>query len=105
MLALSGWLSALYGLPATFVVGHACVHLVYGTYSFSLAVRKRRPIWMLVVLIFANATWAALCLVFAVTLIGNASVFAVLHFVLEGIYVGCLAFTEWKQREELEIAK
>lgn len=60
---------------------------------------------MLVVLIFANATWAALCLVFAVTLIGNASVFAVLHFVLEGIYVGCLAFTEWKQREELEIAK
>lgn len=101
MLLLSGGLSFLYGLPVTFVVGHAFVHLVYGTYSFSLAVRKRRPMALLLVLIFANAAWAVFCIIFAVTLISNASIFAVLHFIFEGIYVGGLAAIEWNRRESL----
>lgn len=101
MLLLNGWLSALYGLPSTFVVGHAFIHLIYGTYSFSLAVRKQRSMWMLLLLIFANAAWAVLCLAFAVTIIGNASIFAFVHFVVEGIYVGCLAVVEWNRREVL----
>jgi hypothetical protein len=105
MLLLSGPLSSLYGLPVAFVVGHALVHLAYGTYSFSLALRKRRPMWMLLVLIFANAAWAGFCVVFAATLIGNASIFAVSHFILEGIYVGSLAAIEWNRRESLKIAE
>jgi hypothetical protein len=47
MLLVSGWLSTLYGLPTAFVIGHAFVHLAYGTFSFSLAVRKRRPMALL----------------------------------------------------------
>lgn len=103
MLLLGGWLSSLYGLPVAFVVGHAFVHLVYGTYSFSLAVRKRRPMVLLLVLIFANAAWTVFCIVFAVVLVRNASIYAVLHFIFEGIYVGCLATIEWKRRESLRI--
>lgn len=105
MLLLSGWLSTLYGLPVMFVVAHALVHLVYGTYSFSLAVRKRRPMALLLVLIFANAAWAVFCIVFAATLLGNASIYAVLHFIFEGIYVGSLAAIEWRRRELLQIAE
>lgn len=105
MLLLSGWLSVLYGLPVMFVVGHAFVHLVYGTYSFSLAVRKRRPIVLLLVLIFANAAWAGFCIVFLATLIGSVSIYAVLHFIFEGIYVGNLAAIEWRRRELLQIAE
>lgn len=110
MILLSGPLSELYGLSVGFVVGHAFVHLVYGTYSFSLAARKRRPMSMLLLLIFANSAWAAVCLAFAIYafaiyIIGSASVFAVSHFILEGIYVGCLAIVEWKRRVTLQTAE
>lgn len=56
---------------------------------------------MLVVLIFANATWAFLCLAFAMTIAGSGSIFSVQHFVLEGIYVGGLAAIEWTHRKKL----
>ena len=105
MLAISGWLSGLYVLPLTYVIGHAAVHLTYGSYSFSLAVRKQRPMWMLNLLIFANAAWAVLCAVFAARLAGGDSVFAAIHFLIEGVYVGSLASIEWTRREYLAQSK
>lgn len=101
MLAISSWLSELYVLPAELIIGHAAVHLLYGTYSFSLAVRKKRPMWMLHILIFANAAWAVLCAVFAARMVGGDSVFAAINFLFEGIYVGSLASIEWNRREKL----
>lgn len=105
MLFFSGWLSALYGLSAGFVIGHALVHLIYGAYSFSLAVRKRRPMSLLLLLVFGNAAWAVSCLVMAGSIFGDATVFAVAHFILEGIYVGGLAIIEWNWRKTLLIAE
>jgi hypothetical protein len=102
MLILSGWLSSLSGFRREFVIGHAFVHLIYGAYSFSLAVRKRRPMWMLLVLIVANAAWGCFCLIFAGTLLGDAPVFAAAQFTLEGLYVGGLALIEWNRRELLK---
>ncbi len=104
MLILSGWLSGLYGFSVPFVIGHAFVHLIYGTYSFSLAVRKRRPIPLLLLLIFANAAWACFCLVLAITITGHVSGFAVGHFILEGLYVASLAGIEWYLRKHLTIS-
>lgn len=101
MLFVSGWLSVLYGLSPEFVVGHAFAHLIYGTYSFSLAVRKQRPMSLLLLLIFGNAAWAAFCLVIAESIFGDATVFAVAHLILEGIYVGALATIEWNWRKIL----
>jgi hypothetical protein len=98
----SGWLSSLSGFSREFVIGHAFVHLIYGAYSLSLAVRKRRPMLMLMVLIFANAAWGCFCLIFAATLWGDAPVFAVAQFTLEGLYVGGLALIEWKRRDLLQ---
>ncbi len=101
LIVLSGWISPQYGLPHWFVVGHGCVHLAYGTYSLSLAIRRHRPMPLIKLLVFANATWAMVCLIFAMILLGNATLFAAAHFLLEGIYVGGLAFIEWKRRDTL----
>ncbi len=104
LLMLSGWIAPLFGLPTWFVVGHAFVHLAYGSFSLSLAVRKNRPMPLINLLVFANAAWAGFCVVFTLLMIGNATHFAVAHFLLEGIYVGGLAVIEWIRREELKQA-
>lgn len=102
LLLFNGWLSSLYGLSPNLVIAHAFVHLIYGAYSFSLAVRKQRPMTMLLVLIFANGGWACLCFVFAAALIGNATALAIAAFVVEGLYVGGLGLVEWHRRELLQ---
>ncbi len=101
LLILSGWIAPLYGLPNWFVIGHAFVHLAYGSNSFSLAVRKNRPMPSIKLLVFANTAWAVICLIFARFLIGNGSSFAITHFALDGLYVGTLALLEWKVRQSL----
>ncbi|MBK9164441.1 MAG: hypothetical protein IPM21_11155 [Acidobacteria bacterium] len=101
---LSGSIAPLYGLPQSCVVGHGIVHLVYGTYSFSLAVRRTRTILLITLLVFANAAWAFLCIIFAAKMVESDPVFAAVHFLIEGIYVGGLAYFEWNQREALQTA-
>jgi hypothetical protein len=101
VLLLSSWLSQLYALPHGFVVGMGVVNLAYGTYSLSLARRARRPRSLLVLLVVANATWAALCGLAAVRLAGTASAFGLAHLVGEGLFVGGLAVLEWRRRERL----
>lgn len=101
LLFFSWWIAPLFGLPQWFVVGHAFVHLAYGCFSLSLAVRRTRPMPLIKALAVANGAWACICLVLAIYFIGNASVFAVAHFLLEGIYVGGLAIVEWSRRKEL----
>ncbi|HMQ03165.1 MAG TPA: hypothetical protein PKD26_04560 [Pyrinomonadaceae bacterium] len=101
LLFFSWWIAPLYGLPQWFVVGHAFVHLAYGSYSFSLAVRKTRPMPLIETLAIANGVWGSICLILALYFVSNATAFAVVHFLLEGIYVGSLGFIEWNRRESL----
>ena len=62
VLALSGWLSKLHALPGGLLVLTGGVNLLYGSYSFSLAVRAQRPRVLITVLVVANLSWAAVCL-------------------------------------------
>lgn len=101
LLLLSSWLSQLYALPHGFLMGMGVANLAYGTYSLSLARRARRPRSLLVLLVVANATWAALCGLAAVRLAGTASAFGLAHLVGEGLFVGGLAALEWRRRERL----
>jgi hypothetical protein len=101
VLSLSGWLSRLYALPHELLVGMGAVNLAYGAFSFSLARRARRPRALIVLLVVANAVWAGLCGLAAVSLAGTASAFGLAHFVAEGLFVGGLAGLEWHQRERL----
>jgi hypothetical protein len=101
VLALSGWLSDLYGLPRPLLVGMGVANLAYGTYSGALARRARRPRGAIVLLVLANAAWAGLCGVAAVRLADTASAFGLAHLVGEGAFVGTLAALEWRERERL----
>jgi hypothetical protein len=101
MLALSGWLSALYALPRSFVVALGVVNLAYGAFSFLLARRDQRPLALIRALAAANVAWGAACGVLAVVLAGTASPFGLAHLVGEGLFVGALGALEWRWRERL----
>lgn len=101
MLTLSGWLSLLYTLPHEFVIGLGLVNLSYAGFSFSLAIRTKRPQALITLLVAANASWAGVCLLAAIALAAKASPFGLAHLVIESLYVGGLAKVEWSQRDRL----
>lgn len=104
VLALSSWLSDVYRLPRPLLVGMGVANLAYGAYSGTLARRTCRPRGRLVLLVLANAIWAALCLLAAVSLADQASAFGLAHLAGEGVIVGSLAALEWRERERLRFA-
>ncbi|HYW30038.1 MAG TPA: hypothetical protein VE869_00930 [Gemmatimonas sp.] len=104
VLALSSWLSELYALPRALLLGMAAANLAYGTFSGSLALRTRRPRPLLVLLVLANAAWAALCGAAAWIVAGQASAFGLAHLIAEGVFVCVLAVMEWRHREQLLFA-
>ncbi|MBM3762335.1 MAG: hypothetical protein FJW36_19055 [Acidobacteria bacterium] len=101
LLLLSGWLSGLYGIPQSLVVRNGMVNLAYACFSFSLAMWKGRPAWMVGLLAVANASWMVVCAVAAWQLAGQATVIGLGTIVFEGMYVGWLASVEWAMRERL----
>lgn len=101
VLVLSGWLSTLHALPRELLLFTGAVNLLYACYSFSLARRPRRPRALILLLVFANLGWAAVCLGLAATFAGSASAFGMVHLVGEALFVGGLAALEWRWREQL----
>ena len=101
VLSLSAWLGRLYALPQGLLVAMGVANLAYGAFSFSLARRARRPRSLIVALVAANASWAALCGLAAVRLAGVASSFGLAHLIGEGLFVGGLAALEWHRRAHL----
>lgn len=104
VLVFSGWLSRVYGLPRELLLLIGAVNLLYGCYSFSLAVRSRRPKPLLNLLVFANLAWAAVCLGCAVVFREQATLFGLVQLIGEAVFVGGLAALEWSQRDQLLVA-
>jgi hypothetical protein len=101
VLMWSGWLSNLHALPREMLLLNGGANLLYASFSFSLAVRARRPRTLINVLVLANLSWALVCLCLAVTFAGSATVFGIAHLVGEAIFVGGLAGLEWRWRDQL----
>ncbi len=101
VLAIGGWLSKWYQLPRDLLFLIGWVNLAYGSYSLSLAARRRRPRALIVLLVGANLTWAVFCLPWAVVFSETASLFGLAHLVGEALFVGGLACLEWRWRELL----
>ena len=101
VLALSRWLSRLYGLPRGLLRFTGAVNLLYGCYSFTLARRARRPMHLIERLVVANAAWAVVCVGLAAAFWKQARRFGRAHLLGEALFVGALAAMEWKQREQL----
>ena len=101
MFALSGWLSAWFGLPRELLWIMGAANVGYGLYSGWLFTRRHRPRGAIVALVAANAAWALGCLVAAVHFAPVATVFGVLPLAGEGLIVGSLAALEWRARDAL----
>lgn len=105
VIALSGWLSRLEGLPQGVLLFTGAVNLLYGAYSFSLATRTQRPMPLIKLLVVANLAWAPVCLGLLATFSATATPFAFAHLVGEAIYVGGLGVLEWRNRDLLLTAE
>lgn len=101
VIALSGWLSRLEGLPQGVLLFTGAVNLLYGCYSFSLAVRAERPMPLIKLLVVANVTWAFVCLGLVAAFWATATPFAFVHLVGEAVYVAGLGVLEWRNRDVL----
>ncbi len=101
VLFCSGWLSQWYALPRGLLLFIGAVNLLYASYSFSLAIRARRPQPLIALLVVANGLWALTCLVMAARFAGTATFFGLAHLLGEAVFVGGLACLEWKWRRQL----
>lgn len=61
MIALSGMLAPLLGIPRAVFVTTALVNLAYGAFSYSLARQPAAPRHRVRALVVANFAWAAVC--------------------------------------------
>ena len=100
-LLLSERLSVLHALPQELLQLIGVVNLLYAAYSFSLAIRARRPRWLITLLVLANSAWALVCLGMAASFAGTASVFGIAQLLGEAVFVAGLAGLEWKWRGRL----
>ncbi|MEZ4425769.1 MAG: hypothetical protein R3E98_20410 [Gemmatimonadota bacterium] len=98
VLLASGPLSAFEGLPRGLLLFTGAVNLIYASFSFSLAVRPRRPLRLLRLLVAANLAWVPVCLALAFAFADRASVFGLIHLIGEAVFVGLLASLEWRSR-------
>jgi hypothetical protein len=101
VLMFSKWLSGLHALPRELLLLNGAVNLLYASFSFSLAVRARRPRLLIKVLVFVNLSWAVVCLWLVTVFAGSASVVGIGHLVGEAIFVGGLAGLQWRWRDQL----
>ena len=104
VMAISGWLSKLYGLDQEILLATGVANLAYGSFSLSLARRAVRPIALIRLLAAANLTWLIVCTVLIVAHYDSATFLGIGHLLLEGLYVGGLGCLEWRGREDLRTA-
>jgi hypothetical protein len=104
VIALSGLLSRLEGLPQALLIFTGAVNLLYASYSYSLARRPKRPMWRIKLLVAVNLAWAPVCVGLLITFSAPATLFSYLHLGGEAVYVAGLAALEWRYRELLRTA-
>lgn len=98
MLALRSVLTDFYGLPLEVVTFIGAANVAYSVLGFVLGPLKRRPAWLLWLLIVANLGWAVVSAVMAAKFWSSAHVFGLLHIVGEGLFVTMLAWLEFRHR-------
>ncbi|MEM9673406.1 MAG: hypothetical protein ACFB15_30390 [Cyclobacteriaceae bacterium] len=101
VVSASTWLSDLFQLPYDLVLLMGIMNLVYASFSFSLAIRSKRPKLMIIFLVVANLTWAVLCVRWAMIHFDTASFFGLAQLLGEALFVGGLAVLEWRYRDLL----
>ena len=101
VLSMRSGFSEWYHLPPGFILFVAAANVTYGTYSFSLACSRRRPVQLVMFLAIANLIWTVVCFTSAMWFVATASPLGLVHLIGEGIYVAALGILEWRFREQL----
>lgn len=105
VLALSGWLSGVLGLPRGVLLFTGAANLAYAAYSFSLARRRARLVRPIEILAVANVAWGlVVCLGLAAAFWDTASGWGRAHLLAEAVFVAGLGAVEWRERERLVTA-
>ena len=101
VLLLDGWLSRWTQLPQGLVFFMGIANLAYASYSFSLAVRPKRSLVLINLLVAVNSAWALLLLVWVIVFADTASWLGFVYLLSESLFVGGLAVLEWRSRKLL----
>lgn len=101
VLSLNDWLSRLQALPQDLLLFIGATNLLYGCYSFTLAIRSHRPRSSLTILVGANLGWACVCISLGTHFASSATVWGLGHLFGEALFVGGLAGLEWRWRNYL----
>ena len=101
MLSLTDAIARLYAIPVDWLRVIGMVNLLYGCFSGSLAVRRQRPVSLVVALSIANGAWSMICVGIAVAMAGTATPYGMAHLLGEAVFVGGLAVFEWRWRHRL----
>lgn len=101
VLLFHSMVGAIYHIPEQTIIFIALSNLLYGAYSFSLAIQKARNIKHLQLLVFGNLFWALVCAGVVAQYFNVASLIGIAFIVCEAMFVIMLAYFEWKYRYEL----
>jgi hypothetical protein len=101
VLLFTAQLSDLQGLPHTLLLFMGAANVLYASFSFFLATRRKRPMVLIKLLVFANGFWSLVCACLAVAFADTATFFGLGHLIAEAFFVGSLAVQEWKWRAQL----
>ncbi|MEM1095969.1 MAG: hypothetical protein AAGJ10_15330 [Bacteroidota bacterium] len=94
LLSVSPWLAELFSLPLGVVLFMGAANLTYGSYSLTIAQRKRRPLSLIRFLVMANLAWVPVCIGLIIVHREVISVWVLLHLSAEAVCVGSLAVIE-----------
>jgi hypothetical protein len=98
MLAVSGLIAPLFGMPRAVLVATALANLAYGGFSYSLARLPEAPCRRVRALVVANFAWTVVCVGLAATFARPGSWLGVAYVLAEGVFVGGLAAMEARAR-------
>ena len=92
------YISSWYGWSPGFTLYMGLVNIAYGCFSGVQALRLKRKKQisqsMIIILVIANSVWAGQCFTQAWWQFESSSFLGLGHLILEGLYVGVLAFLE-----------
>lgn len=87
--------SEFLGLPVWLLTLQGAINFCYASYSLFLARRRRRPLWMLRMLVVGNLAYALFAAVLLVQFYPTCNVWGVVYFLLEVAIIGGLGLVEW----------
>jgi uncharacterized membrane protein YgdD (TMEM256/DUF423 family) len=98
LFAFAGWISEHYRLPHNTILFLASANTIYGCYALALALSHKKSLMSIKALAIANSVWVVICAAIVVLYAHTASPIGVFFICGEALFVGMLAFYEWKNR-------